>query len=269
MEGVLTLRARFRSLRALVSIAIAPIASMVAVVTLAVTAVVRLGVVESGFKAKTMWDWLDMLVVPIAGVWLAGLFALARARADKRSEEARELAEERTQVETLSAYLEGMQELITVEHLLSSTENGPVKAVARARTLAALRILNGTRKGILLRFLHEAGLVDGPAPRLELTLADLTDVDLVGAELKHINLEGANLRRGDLNGAILQGAHLQGALLNDADLGFADLTDATVDNAQLATCRGLLEARLPAGNRVDEEVWAALLQAGTGSRVVG
>lgn len=232
-----------------------------AVVTLVVTALVRLDVVESGFKTKTMWDWLDMLVVPIAGIWLAGLFALARARADKRSEEARELAEERTQVETLSAYLESMQELITGEHLPSSTENGPVKAVARARTLAALRILNGSRKGILLRFLHEAGLVDGPTPRLKLTLADLTDVDLVGAELRSINLEGANLRGGDLNGANLQGAHLQGALLNDADLGFADLTDATVNNAQLAMCRDLLEARLPEGNKVDEEVWAALLRA--------
>lgn len=256
------LRDRLRSIGNFAStyLAIVPIASMVVVVALAVAALVWLGGVESGFDAKTMWDWLDMLVVPISGVWLAGLFALAKARADRRSDAARALAEERTQVETLSAYLECMQELITGQHLPSSAANGPGKAMARARTFAALRILNGTRKGILLRFLHEAGVLNGAAPHMELGLADLTDVDLVGAELQNVNLEGANLRGGDLNGANLRGARLQGCLLNDADLGFADLTDATVDGAQLATCRELLEARLPDGERVDEDVWANLIQ---------
>jgi hypothetical protein len=69
-----------------------------------VAVLVYLDVVKSGFAGKTVWDWLDALVVPIVGVWLAGLFALAKARADKRFEDARELAEERTQVETLSTY---------------------------------------------------------------------------------------------------------------------------------------------------------------------
>ena len=92
-----------------------------------------------------------------------------------------------------------MQKLMTADHLQSSKRSDPGRAVARARTFAALRILNGTRKRILLRFLHEAGLTQGEKS-LELALADLTNVDLVGADLEGIDLEGANLSSGDLNG---------------------------------------------------------------------
>ncbi len=232
---------------------------IVPVGVIVVAVLVYLDVVKSGFAGKTVWDWLDALVVPIVGVWLAGLFALAKARADQRFEDARELAEERTQVETLSTYLDCMQELMTADHLQSLKQSGPGRAVARARTFAALRILNGTRKGILLRFLHEAGLTQGEKS-LELALADLTNVDLVGADLEGIDLEGANLSSGDLNGANLKRSRLKGCLLNDADLGNANLKGSTVDNAQLGRCRGLMGAQLPDGTTVDDAVWAELLE---------
>ena len=231
---------------------------VVAAAVVAVVAVlVRLDVVESGFDGKTAWDWLEMLVVPLAGVLLAGLFAVYKVRADRRAEEARELADERTQVETLSTYLDRMQELVTA-HDLQSSNGIAARAVARARTLAALRILNGTRKGILLRFLHEAGLTKGDQPVLELALADLTNVDLVGADLGDMNLERANLGSGDLNGADLKGSHLKGCLLNDADLGHVDMKGATVDDTQLARCRDLVGATLPDGEQVDEDKWARM-----------
>ena len=231
--------------------------AMVAMIVAIVAALVCLGVFESGFDGKTAWDWLDMLVVPLAGVLLAGIFAVYKIKADRHVEDTRALAEERTQVETLSTYLDRMQELVT-EYELQSSNNIPAKAVARARTMAALRILNGTRKGILLRFLHEAGLTKGKEPGLELALADLTYVDLVGADLCGINLERANLNSGDLNGAILKGSHLKGCLLSDADLGYANLEDARVDEAQLASCRDLIGARLPDGTKVDDGMWAKM-----------
>ena len=249
---------------------------VVAAVVVAVVAVlICLHVVESGFDGKTAWDWLEMLVVPLAGVLLAGLFAVYKVKADRRAEEARklaeetrklaeeraeearELAEERTQVETLSTYLDRIQELATA-HDLQSSNGIPARAVARARTLAALRVLNGTRKGILLRFLHEAGLTKGDRPVLDLALADLTNVDLVGADLGGINLERANLSFGDLNGAVLKGSHLKGCLLNDADLGHVDMKGATVDDTQLANCRDLVGATLPDGEQVDEGKWVRM-----------
>ena len=235
------------------------IVAMVAIVVAVVAVLVCVEVLESGFAGKTAWDWLDMLVVPIAGVFLAGLFAVEKARADRRSEDARELAEERTQVETLSTYLDRMQELMTADHRRSS-KGSTGRAVARARTFAALRILNGTRKGILLRFLHEAGLTQGDDP-VDLALADLTNVDLVGADLEGIRLDGANLGSGDLNGANLGRSSLKGCLLNDADLGHANLEGAAVDCSQLARCRDLTGARLPDGTEVDSAVWADLLES--------
>ena len=66
-----------------------------------------------------------------------------------------------------------MAELL-LEKKLRTTENKEVRNVARTRTLAVLRTLDGTRKGIVLRFLKEAGLIDK-----EKTIVDLEGADLI------------------------------------------------------------------------------------------
>ena len=100
--------------------------------------------------------------------------------------------------------------------------------IIRAQTLTVLRQLDGERKGLLLRFLYESGLIgkwtgegEPQGALVDLSKADLSGANLVdaflsGSDLGGSNLEGANLRRADLEGAILEGANLTDANLTGA-----------------------------------------------------
>src|SRR5215213_8284559 len=69
---------------------------------------------------KTLWDWLDLLIVPI--VLAIGGYLFTRSESQRTQEAAdqqrtldRELADERRQDDMLQAYLDGMSELLSDE----------------------------------------------------------------------------------------------------------------------------------------------------------
>jgi hypothetical protein len=117
---------------------------------------------------------------------------------------------------SLQAYINEISELLIHENLGKSDEDAEVRKIARVRTLTVLRRLDGLRKGSVLQFLHESGLID-KGKRI---------IDLRGA-----HLGGANLDHADLRGADLRGAFLFEANLIFADLRGADLRGANLDNA--------------------------------------
>jgi len=224
--------------------------------------------------AKTFWDWLDLLIIPIVlavgGLWFS--------RAERRSEQV--IAEDRAQEAALQTYLEQMSDLLVDKGLRYSVEDSVMRDVARAWTLAVLRrfkeeekglpipfsygwqndtrLLQGprARKGLLLRFLYEADLIkiDKKAGEsiISVTGADLARADLADARLKGANLKGANLKGANLKGAFLtnanlvganlEGAHLEFAHLEDAHLRFTDLEDADLERGGLESWLAVEEA---------------------------
>jgi hypothetical protein len=167
----------------------------------------------------TLWDWLKLLVVPVViagvGIWFNR----------QQRERELEIAERRTQDEALQAYLDVMSQLLTDEKrpLRRAQIGDSLSSVARARTLTVLPRLDGGRKGRVVQFLYEAGLIAKGRPILDLLRADLRGADL----------NGAGLRGADLNGAHLSGADLRGADLKWADLSFADLSGADLRRVDL------------------------------------
>jgi hypothetical protein len=175
---------------------------------------------------KTLWDWLQLLIVP------AILFAVtfAWSAAQTKSDNGRE--DRRSQDATLQAYLDEMSGLMLDKKLLISKQGDPVRAVARTVTLTALRRLDAERKGEVARFLVEAKLLEEPAV-IDSLHADLEGADLENAELDGAVFQGARLRGANLKGAFLEGANLEGADLENADLGGADLASASLRGAIL------------------------------------
>src|SRR5215208_2203937 len=219
-----------------------------------------------GFRGKTVWNWLELLIVPLALAVIGLAFSVQQdARQQRvenqRAEAERELAVQRAQDETLQAYLDQMSTLMLEKDLRNSDEDSEVRTLARARTLTVLKRLDASRRAEIMQFLLEADLVrrvGGSAPVIELESAHLRDTSLVvanlsGAALKLARLSGANLLYADLSEADLRDADLRGANLNiarlrGADLRNADLTDANLRGADLrgAELRGavLREANL-------------------------
>jgi uncharacterized protein YjbI with pentapeptide repeats len=199
---------------------------------------------------RPLWDWLELLIIPLV-LALGAFWFNAQTRkseqelAQRERENDRAIAEERAKEDILQRYLDGMSELVLHENLQESKRDDAVRVIARARTLAVLRSLDGDRKGQVLRFLYEADLIgtvvtEEPEERqvieaiIDLETADLSGADLWGADLSRANLTRADLSRAILSGADLRHANLSLASLNDTDLSRAILIDAILIDADLS-----------------------------------
>lgn len=187
---------------------------------------------------KTLWDWMELLLVPLfiaLGAALLGwrqqqrqLLEQEKDReiAEQGRENEQRIAREQGQQLELEAYYQNMGTLILEYGLGSDKEAAGGRALARARTLIALDGLDGERKGLLLRFLYEANLINAPDPVIDLFGADLDDLVLRFSNLRGASLAGATLRDASLIGLDLRDANLSQSHFNRANLRCALLTGA-------------------------------------------
>jgi uncharacterized protein YjbI with pentapeptide repeats len=197
----------------------------------------------TGFVGKTLWDWLQLLFVPIllaiGGAWFTNRQTQESNRENKDNQ--RETA--------LQAYLDNMSELLLHEKLHTQTEGNAeveeAQKIARIRTLTVLPRLDGARKRNVLQFLYESGLIettnspqDG-TPGNHNPIVDLQGADFRGAHLAGISLSGADLRGANfeaanfLEMANLSKVNLSKANLSKATLGFVNLSGANLSGANL------------------------------------
>jgi uncharacterized protein YjbI with pentapeptide repeats len=201
---------------------------------------------------KTLWDWLELLVVPIVLALVAVWFSAQerkddREAAEQRAQIDREIATDRLQDAALQTYYDKMTELLLKEDLRDAPAGAEVISIALSRTRATLRSLDNVRKGLLVEFLHEARLIEK-----QNTIIQLNGADLMGADLMGANLTGANLAGANLNGANLCATRLARSKLSTADLSGADLSQADLSSALLSSAlligANLTGAHLPKAN---------------------
>jgi uncharacterized protein YjbI with pentapeptide repeats len=186
---------------------------------------------------KTLWDWLQLFIVPLAlaaiGLWFsAQQDAHQQKIEEKRAKSDRHIEEQRAQDAALQAYLDQMSQLLLEGDLLDSKQDSEVRTLARARTLTVLTRLDSRRKGSVVQFLYEASLINKENP-----VVSLSDVRLSGANLSHLELSDANLSEAELKGANLSDANLSDANLSEAELKGANLSDANLSDANLSDAK--------------------------------
>src|SRR5262249_49323544 len=186
--------------------------------------------------AKTLWDLLQLLIVPAFLVWAVTLYTGSQTAEQNRQ------SLQAAQDSTLDAYVLQMSDLMLKDKLLHRPPGSAVVAVATALTGQAIGRLDRGRQIEVARFLSGA----------HVKYANLAGADLSGIDFDHAHLVNANLYGANLNGAILdlgklehanltgptvnnvvRGAHLEHADLNDADLRHADLIGADLSGATL------------------------------------
>lgn len=200
-----------------------------------------------GVADKTLWDWLDLLIVPIVlgvgGVVGGYLFTQAENRI------AQTVEEQRAQDATLQAYLDQMGTLLLDHCLRGSKDNAEVRDFARAQTLTALnRLDDPDRKRSVLQFLYEAILISRPTedhdPIIELSGANLRGSNLEGAHLWNANLQAVDFRNANLKKAEMDHADLLEAKLGKADLSGATFSKADLSGANLSGAIGISNEKL-------------------------
>ena len=187
-----------------------------------------------GLHGKTLWDWLQLLIIP--AVLAVGGYLLnyttsrnERQATEQRAQVEREAAEKRAQTErdiasdnqreaALQTYIDKISELLCERNLRESQPEDEVQIIARVRTLTTLPRLDATRKGSVIQFLYESQLISKNKNIIDLGGANLSRANLSRANLNGANLNGANLLEADLSNATFIGADLSGANLGGANL---------------------------------------------------
>lgn len=196
-----------------------------------------------GFQGKTVWDYLQLFLLPT--VFVLGIVYLTM-QANRRQEQAfleqQQLVEEQYQQDILQSYFGDIATAMT-QNLRTSPPDSPLKSVTKTKTLAILRELDGDRKGRVLQFLHDSNLIGTPNPVINLGRADLRNAVLNnatlnaamlnGADFSDANLKFVNLGNSNLNGALLQNADLEQAFLGNAIAWGGYLRNANLNNADL------------------------------------
>lgn len=130
-----------------------------------------------------------------------------------------------------------MSNLVLDRELLRSQRRPEVRNIARTATLTAVRRLDGSRRGLVVRFLAEAKLLhripSAARSPVHVASADLADADLRNANLIRDDLSGVSLRGANLSGAVLSGAYLVEANLTNADLRGTELRGANLVGANI------------------------------------
>lgn len=201
---------------------------------------------------KTVWDWMDLLIVPF--VLALGTIVFALYQENRQTQ----IEEQRAQNVALQDYLDQMSSLLLdKDRPLRQSKEGSEEArtLARAWTLTVLTRLEGQpgtmsslRKGSVLQFLYEARLIghvidqkSNQVKRIPAVIS-LAGADLSGAVMPgrsdKVDLRGVDLHDTVLNGAILEGADLcsadlSGAILAETNLRYTNLSDADLSGAIL------------------------------------
>jgi uncharacterized protein YjbI with pentapeptide repeats len=184
-----------------------------------------------GFADKTLWDWLQLMVIPLV---LAGVaFALNafqndrdQSREDHRAaEQAKKTIEDQREA-TLRTYISDMSDLLLEHGLANNRPPSRTRTVAHLLTLTALRRLDGQRKGLVVQFLSDSHLIANASPVVDLGGADLRGVGLDDAYL----IYGAEFANADLRDAHFRNSYVRRPNFYNADLRGADFTNARLPN---------------------------------------
>jgi hypothetical protein len=119
----------------------------------------------TGFPNRTLWDWLELLIIPVViaggGLWFNQQQERQREDVRRQQERGLEIENQRAQDEALQTYLDQIgQLLLDRERPLRQSEEGD-EVRTLARTLTVLSTLESDlRKRSVVEFLYEADLIN-------------------------------------------------------------------------------------------------------------
>ena len=155
--------------------------------------------------------------------------------AEERHQHDIHLANDQQEETTLVRYFDSLGKLLEKNDELINKTN-----IARFKTLTALAQLKSKRKAFLIRSLIENKLIitsGGKKPILDLSLADLTALDLTNNTVGNDGMQCVVLSKTTLNQASFRGLHIYGAAFEEALLSNSDFSSTSTI---LWSCGGAL-----------------------------
>jgi hypothetical protein len=183
----------------------------------------------TGFRGRTVWDWLQMLVVPLMLVAVGFWFTTQQEVRQQQIED------QRSQDTALQAYFDGMTNLLIDEQgtqLRKLEPDTEVQRLIQARTETLFAILDKDREVSVVLFLARSDVIPKGDPLVSLAGIDLSFIDLRGIDLSDTSLAASNLAH-----AILTNANLSNSDLRNADLSEAKPEQGRPEQSRPGQCR--------------------------------
>lgn len=188
-----------------------------------------------GPRSKTLWDWLELLIVPTA----LGVGAVIFQYLENRRE--RQWREELNQQRIFDEYMDDISKVLSQQALDELVDDHKKRLLLSAQTASVLNRLLLERKLAILQFLHQANLITVRRPwvtdseerksgRSIITLrnAILNNVDLTAVGryelIYNIDLSESNLRSANMNNTRISDCFLQ-----EAELTRINLQESEID----------------------------------------
>jgi len=208
-------------------------------------------------EGKTLWDWLDLLLIPIA----LAIFAYFSSKEIKKIELM--VSIERTRDISLQSYIEKVTDYLSQgslkimdtskneinneveDNLTHNDAQQQAKAIEIRRlvtllTKTTLKMLDGERKGLVIQFLYDAKLITisniENKPIISLKGADLSTIDF-SSELVRISnklkkdFQHEEFHDIDLSETNLSRANFYGVHFHNSNFNFANCVNANFQNA--------------------------------------
>ncbi len=200
-------------------------------------------------RGKTLWDILELLVIPIALAIIALYFnhhereserKLSELRtqedrkiAEQRMEEDRKIAADQQKEDILRSYLDDMGKLLIDKELKGEKDKkeSPIIAVAQVKTINALRSLDKERRDYIFYFLNDAGLSEWILEGIS-----MNNLDFSGNRINNFNLRETDMNSSNLNQTILTEVNMTSARLFKASLQGSIMSLVNLSNAILIKC---------------------------------
>lgn len=200
-----------------------------------------------GLFGQSLWSWMELLVIPAVLAIGGLLFNRSERKAKQDFEEQRAgvdqaIAKDQQREAALQAFFDYLTEQVLPGKLRESQSGSEQRGMARVRTLAVLRQLDGTRKGLLLQFLYQAKLINHDDPIIDLKGADFDHLHIEGSEFQNIDLSGVTLEDADLismrfhNSSLrninFSGTNIAFSYFSYCDLSYASFPKSLIESTQ-------------------------------------
>jgi uncharacterized protein YjbI with pentapeptide repeats len=212
-------------------------------------------------RGKTLWDWLELLIVPI----ILTILAIYISNFQKNREISIEMLE--TQNRAIQDY-----HLLVTQTIMESKGNITLdvsKNLLRARTLAILSIISNQQKAALIQFIIESGLLNITSKCLDQRRFNLSNIEWLPGRYENIVLSGINMSKShscqsSFHQSIISGSNLIGSIIEftsfiKADLNYCDLSHSEILSSLFTEAR-LIKAKLIDANLQGNDFRGSILR---------
>ena len=190
---------------------------------------------DLGFSIRTLWDWLELLLIPIfltTGAWIVSYF-------DKKT--SLETEKENQMQKILDAFIDKISSFYLKEEITCTSKlSSGLEKVLRTQVLSALRQLDPNRKAELLQIIYEMNFIQNE-PKISLHGANFNNINLVSAPLGNSTIKGAsfvdaNFRNSNLENSVFIGSDFTNADFRGSDLKNTDFSYSNLKGVNFSNC---------------------------------